>query len=914
MIRPLTSEEELQNLEKKDLSELRTEFADQVMTLRRKVLNRVKPKLLNGKQLNGSMLAGLVESYVKAINSGVVPNIQNAWTYICQNECQKGLDTALKIFTEEMGDSFNLKAPMFEDELKEIYKEAKKFALEKFDEISLGDSSLNYKDELKFKFKQQFDIFKAENERASHTKAQAFLQNYFAPIETKMRNNGYEQFSNFERDINEFQLVFMEEGPPGPHKKELMLEFCIGSLSEACSYFLRTAENDTSMTKQMNDQTVSKLEEKIVELKEELIQTKTVLENKMRSLETDKAHLEAREQTLQEHVEQIKTDKEKSEVEFKQRLSTEKKEGSRMVEEYKTMAHTAEENSKALQRQVMSSESEFDKQKALLDQKIEHLDSIVETQKQKEKEYSSELKSQKKELMSTIKEAQSKNEAHIKTITEKLDISQETLIEKEGELAEKEQKWQIEKTKIHDQLQKQGIKLTEQKQQIDELQEQNQSMNAELSQTNQVEMEKLIDEKEELQQTIDEVEGLLKAKDEELRSSCNKKDKDDAITSQKLQFLELQLQEAKSTVEDNRNTHSQMISAYQSRENDKGKINEEADKRVEDIRGQHTKEMDDLDTEYNQQRQRLSEKLEKSQLEAGEMKTQFKIKVNEQEKEIEILTESVAKLTGSNEKLESDKSSLETTNLELIENNDTKYQTMIKDLEGELQEKEDSMEREKEEAQRLTEESLAQLKNFYEIEKERLENRITQEKETHQKRLFSLQEEYETRFKDDQNQQEDDLEMVQEELREKEIQFQAISSQYEHENSLQVQKIESLEENLKETKCSLSRMQELQAEALETQKGNYTSERKELLEKIDQLQQKVTEKEREFSQIQNTSDNTASKIKSKDKELEEIKAEFNTEKTSLNEKIDELREKYSNTSDELVKAQLGNERESALTN
>jgi len=26
----------------------------------------------------------------------------------------------------------------------------------------------------------------------------------------------------------------MEEGPAGPHKKELMLDFCIGSLSEAC--------------------------------------------------------------------------------------------------------------------------------------------------------------------------------------------------------------------------------------------------------------------------------------------------------------------------------------------------------------------------------------------------------------------------------------------------------------------------------------------------------------------------------------------------------------------------------------------------------------------------------------------------------------------------------------------------------
>jgi len=56
---------------------------DQVMTLRRKVLNRVKPKLMNGKRINGSMLAGLVQSYINSINSGIVPNIQSAWQYIC---------------------------------------------------------------------------------------------------------------------------------------------------------------------------------------------------------------------------------------------------------------------------------------------------------------------------------------------------------------------------------------------------------------------------------------------------------------------------------------------------------------------------------------------------------------------------------------------------------------------------------------------------------------------------------------------------------------------------------------------------------------------------------------------------------------------------------------------------------------
>lgn len=49
MIRPLTEEDQLQTLETRELSTLRGEFIDQVMTLRRKVLSRIKPKMINGK-------------------------------------------------------------------------------------------------------------------------------------------------------------------------------------------------------------------------------------------------------------------------------------------------------------------------------------------------------------------------------------------------------------------------------------------------------------------------------------------------------------------------------------------------------------------------------------------------------------------------------------------------------------------------------------------------------------------------------------------------------------------------------------------------------------------------------------------------------------------------------------------------
>ena len=46
--------------------------------------------------------------------------------------------------------------------------------------------------------------------------------------------------------------------------------------------------------------------------------------------------------------------------------------------------------------------------------------------------------------------------------------------------------------------------------------------------------------------------------------------------------------------------------------------------------------------------------------------------------------------------------------------------------------------------------------------------------------------------------------MIQEELREKEIQLQAISASFEHEKSMSQQNIDSLEANLKETKNTLS--------------------------------------------------------------------------------------------------------------
>lgn len=75
--------------------------------------------------------------------------------------------------------------------------------------------------------------------------------------------------------------------------------------------------------------------------------------------------------------------------------------------------------------------------------------------------------------------------------------------------------------------------------------------------------------------------------------------------------------------------------------------------------------------------------------------------------------------------------------------------------------------------QERSEEALAQLKNFYEIEKETLEQRIGEERDKNTRRLQHYQEELELRMRDDIQEKEEEIECLQNELRESEQRHQS---------------------------------------------------------------------------------------------------------------------------------------------
>ena len=92
LVRPIESEKDLQFINTMPDTQLREEFVDQIKQARKKIFKKIKPKMLNGQMLNASMLIELCKAYIQAMNTGNMPNIENAWSYLCKNESQKALN------------------------------------------------------------------------------------------------------------------------------------------------------------------------------------------------------------------------------------------------------------------------------------------------------------------------------------------------------------------------------------------------------------------------------------------------------------------------------------------------------------------------------------------------------------------------------------------------------------------------------------------------------------------------------------------------------------------------------------------------------------------------------------------------------------------------------------------------------
>ena len=98
LVRPVENEKDLQRLNSIPFSSLKSNFKIEFNKLKDKIYKEALPKKYNGKRLNGPGLACLIEEFVKTINSGKIPNINNSWDAIIEKDIANAYDKAISFY------------------------------------------------------------------------------------------------------------------------------------------------------------------------------------------------------------------------------------------------------------------------------------------------------------------------------------------------------------------------------------------------------------------------------------------------------------------------------------------------------------------------------------------------------------------------------------------------------------------------------------------------------------------------------------------------------------------------------------------------------------------------------------------------------------------------------------------------
>jgi len=174
--------------------------------------------------------------------------------------------------------------------------------------------------------------------------------------------------------MQKFQQFALENMPPGPHRPLTLSEFCLKALAEASEFLVRTISNELLLQRKIAEEAINKFQSELREIKDENRSKIDFFESKLRSIETDRAEYMAKEQTLRESLAQMSKEKEHLEQDMTEKLDSLRRESARQLEESRNKLANQEEQAKEVMRTRMASESEFDKQKALLEQKVEFLE------------------------------------------------------------------------------------------------------------------------------------------------------------------------------------------------------------------------------------------------------------------------------------------------------------------------------------------------------------------------------------------------------------------------------------------------------------------------------------------------------------------------------------------------------------
>lgn len=429
LVRPVTNEEGLQNLADRPLEDLRPEFVEQVLLLRKTIFNQVKPKALNGNYLSGEMLAGIVDNYVHSINTGAVPNIESAWTYICQDHCQKTFEESLRHYEDRLSDRMLDNFPTSEEYLQSVHEELIEESLKRFRKGAMGEDAEKFGEELASKLKDRFLGLREENRREFERLLKDSMEEYFEEVDNRVKSGEVRTYSEFDKELKGLRSYFMDLEPQGPGKAAMVHQFLFHKSSDAAHFLIKNQRADLESKMGVLESSKKTLEDRLYQSEEQLNKEKNDLSMKILELESRKNDMGTKNEMLNARIQEMREERESLEDELCSRMEKQKEEARGLEGNLKKQLQELEEAKREVERGQIMENSKHDQEMALLQQKISYFESGSTTSEKREEALRRELSEARKQAQEEVADVKKSYQDKLEGVEKELFSTRETLNE-----------------------------------------------------------------------------------------------------------------------------------------------------------------------------------------------------------------------------------------------------------------------------------------------------------------------------------------------------------------------------------------------------------------------------------------------------------------------------------------------------
>ncbi|KAK2488602.1 hypothetical protein MC885_011080, partial [Smutsia gigantea] len=293
--RPTSDKNLLFHIENVLEEHLDSSFRVQSKKFRSYILDNSRTKTLReGIIVTGNRLGALVEAYVNAIKSGVVPCLENAVTTLAERENSVAVQKAVNHYGEQMTQEVSLPTDTLQELLKR-HGDYEREAIAVFIENSFRDDERKFQKKLVEAIEEKKEYFLQQNEDASVKYCQAMLKQLSKPLMESIKektffvSGGHELYLEAKKKVElGYELV-----PRKGVKANEVLQGFLQSQATVEEYILHS---DNALTAQEKAIAVERTKKEAAEKEQERLKQK---ENEQQQ------KLEAQERSFKENLAQL---------------------------------------------------------------------------------------------------------------------------------------------------------------------------------------------------------------------------------------------------------------------------------------------------------------------------------------------------------------------------------------------------------------------------------------------------------------------------------------------------------------------------------------------------------------------------------------------------------------------------------